>query len=77
MCIGRNVKNGKFEYDNLFLENSEEEEVALGVTIDNNLIFDSSLENICRKADLKLAALLKFKSKTFIFSVVIKSQLWE
>lgn len=77
MCIGRNVKNGKFEYDNLFLENSEEEEVALGVTIDNNLIFDSYLENICRKADLKLAALLKFKSKTFIFSVVIKSQLWE
>lgn len=76
MCIGRNVKNGKFEYDNLFLENSEEEEeVALGVTIDNNLIFDSYLENICRKADLKLAALLKFKSKTFIFSVVIKSQL--
>ena len=75
MCIGRNVKNGKFEYDNLFLENSEEEEVALGVTIDNNLIFDSYLENICRKADLKLAALLKFKSKTIIFSVVIKSQL--
>ena len=76
MCFGRNVKNGKFEYDNLFLENSEEEEeVALGVTIDNNLIFDSYLENICRKADLKLAALLKFKSKTFIFSVVIKSQL--
>ena len=59
MCIGRNVKNGKFEYDNLFLENSEQEELVLGVTADNILIFDSCLENICRKADLKLAALLK------------------
>ena len=39
MCIGRNTKNDRFEFDNLSLENSKEE-VVLGVTLDNKLIFD-------------------------------------
>ena len=49
MCIGRNTKNNKFEFDNLLLENSKEEFV-LGVTIDNKLTFDRRIKNICRKA---------------------------
>ena len=58
MCIGRNTENGKFEFDNLLLENSKEE-VVLGVTIDNKLTFDSHIKNICRKAGQKPGALLR------------------
>ena len=57
MCIVRNTKNDKFEFDNLRLENSKEE-VVLGVTIDNKLTFDSQIKNICKKAGQKLDALL-------------------
>ena len=42
MCIGRNTKNNKFEFDNLFLEKSKER-VVLGVKIGNKLIFDSPI----------------------------------
>ena len=55
MCVGRNTENDKFEFDNLLLGNSKEE-VVLGVTIDNKLIFDI---HIRRKADQKLGALLR------------------
>ena len=48
MCIGRNTENDELEFDNLLLE------VVLGVTIDNKLIFDSHIKNICRKAGQKL-----------------------
>ena len=40
MYIGRNTENSKFEFDNLLLENSKEEDV-LGVKTDNKLTFDS------------------------------------
>ena len=58
ICIGSNTENDKFEFDNLLLENSKEE-VVLGVTIDNNLTFDSHIKNTCRKAGQKLGALLR------------------
>lgn len=47
MChyIQKNRKQ-KFEFDNLSLENSKEK-VALGVPIDNKLIFDNQAKNIC------------------------------
>ena len=79
MCIGRNTENYKFEFDNFLLENSKEE-VVLGVTIDNNLTFDSHIKNICRKAGQKLGALLRItdylnsSQKKLIFSGMIKSQ---
>ena len=53
MCKNRYTKNGKFEFDNLFLENSTED-VVLGVTIENKLAFDCHNENICRKAGQKI-----------------------
>ena len=53
MCKSRYTKNGKFEFDNLFLENSTED-VVLGVTTENKLAFDCHNENICRKAGQKL-----------------------
>ena len=40
MYIGRNIEKRKFEFDNLLLENSKEEDV-LGVKTDNKLTFDS------------------------------------
>ena len=49
MCIGRNIENGKFQFDNLLFKNSKEE-VALGVTIDNKLRFNSHIKNIRIKA---------------------------
>ena len=61
MCIGRNIENDKFEFDNLLLENSKEE-VVLGVTIDNKLTSDSHIKNICRKAGQKLGALLRIRN---------------
>ena len=57
MCIGRNTENDKFEFDNLFWENSKE--VVVGVIIDNKLIIDSYIKNVCRKAGQKLDALLR------------------
>ena len=50
-------KNDNIEFDNLLLENSKKE-VVLGATIDNKLIFDSHIKNVCRKASQKLGALL-------------------
>ena len=40
--------NHKFVFDNLCLENSNEEVIS-GVTIVNKLIFESHMKNICRK----------------------------
>ena len=79
MCICRNTENYKFKFDNLILENSREE-VVLGVKIDNKLISDSHIKNICRKAEQKLGALLiitnylNSSQKKLIFSGMIKSQ---
>ena len=78
MCIGRNTENDKFEFDNLFWEKSKE--VVVGVRIDNKLIIDSYIKNVCRKADQKLDALLRitnylhWSQKIYIFSEKIKSQ---
>ena len=58
MCIARNTENDKFEFDNLLSENSKEE-VVLSATIDNKLIFDIHIKNVCRKAGQKLGALLR------------------
>ena len=50
MCLEKNSNNDKFVFDNLGLENRNEE-VILGTAIDNKLTFDSHMKNICRKAD--------------------------
>ena len=79
MCIGLNTENDMFEFDNLLLENSQEE-LVLGVTIDNKLKFDSHIKNICRKISQKLGALLRITNyfnssqKKFVFSGMIKCQ---
>ena len=56
MCLGKNSNNDRFAFDNLCLENSNEE-VILGVTIDDKVTFDSHIKNICRKAGQKLCVL--------------------
>ena len=56
MYLGKNSNNDRFAFDNLCLENSNEE-VILGVTIDDKVTFDSHIKNICRKAGQKLCAL--------------------
>ena len=74
-CLGKNSNNDRFAFDNLCLENSNEE-VILGVTIDDKVTFDSHIKNICRKAGQKLCALSsisndlekKPKKTTFQFS---------
>ena len=55
MCIGRNIKNYKFKFENLLSDSKEE--VVLGVTTDNKLTFDSHIKKICRRAGQNLGAL--------------------
>ena len=43
MFLGKNSDNDKFVFDKLHLENSNEE-VILGITIDNKLTFDSHIK---------------------------------
>ena len=79
MSIGNNAENDKFEFEDLCLENSEEE-VILGITIDNKLSFDSHIKKICRNIGQKLSVLLRIASyleldqKKLLFNAMIKSQ---
>ena len=58
MCIGRNIENDKFKFDNLLLENSKEE-VVLGITIDNKLTFDSHILKIFVEKPTKTWCIVK------------------
>ena len=49
MCIGRNNENDKSETDHLFLENSKQEKVLLGVTIYNKFTFDGHIKRVWPK----------------------------
>ena len=49
MCIGRNIKNYKFKFENLLSDSKEE--VVLGVTTDNKLTFDSHIKSIVGEPD--------------------------
>lgn len=59
MCFGKNSNTDNFLFDNLYLNNSNEE-VILDITIDNKLTFDSHIKNICKKAGQKLYALSNY-----------------
>ena len=45
MSLEKNNNNDEFVFDNLSLENRNEE-VILGIAIDNKLIFDSHMKNM-------------------------------
>ena len=59
---------------------SSKEEVILGITIDNNLTFDSHIKSICRKAGQKLSArsrispYLETVKKELLLKCMVKSQ---
>ena len=59
MYFGKNSNTDNFLFDNLYLNNSNEE-VILDITIDNKLTFDSHIKNICKKAGQKLYALSNY-----------------
>lgn len=73
MCFGKNSNTDNFLFDNLYLNNSNEE-VILDITIDNKLTFDSHIKNICKKAGQKLYALSENKPQRFVFNGMIQSQ---
>ena len=52
MCIGKNIGNGMFQFENVCLENSKEE-VILAIPFGNKLPFASHRKSISRKADQK------------------------
>ena len=54
MYLDENKKNNAFNFKNISLKNSKEE-VVLGLTIDNKLLFDNHVKKICRKASQKHA----------------------
>ena len=56
MCIGKNIESDIFKFENVCLENSKKE-VILGITIDNELTFDSHIKSASQKAAQKLSAL--------------------
>ena len=58
MCLGKNRINDKFVFDNLCLENSNEE-VIVGIIISSKLTFDSHVKSTCRKVGQKLCARLR------------------
>ena len=80
VCIGKKTESGIFKFENVCLGNSKEEEVILGITIDNKLTFDSHIKSICRKAGQKLSALsrispyLETDKKELLFISIVKSQ---
>ena len=52
MCIGKNIGNGMFQFENACLENSKEE-VILAIPFGSKLTFASHRKSISRKAGQK------------------------
>ena len=79
MCIGKNTESDVFKFENVCLENSEEE-VILAIIIDNKLTLDSRIKSICRKAGQKLSGFsrrspyLEINKKELLFKSMMKSQ---
>ena len=56
MCLGKDLDNAKFYFDkNTYVNNNEEK--ALGNIIDNALLFESHIKEVCRKVSQRPAAL--------------------
>ena len=60
--------------------NNSKQELILGLTIDNKLLFDGRIKNICGKASLETSALsrisgyLDLTQKEILFKAMIRSQ---
>ena len=56
MCLDKDPDNAKFYFDeNTYVNNNEEK--ARGNIIDNALLFDSHIKEVCRKASQRPVAL--------------------
>ena len=79
MCIGKNIGNGMFQFENVCLENSKEE-VILAIPFGNKLTFASHRKSISRKAGQKQNSLsrispyLETNKKYLLFKSMVKSQ---
>ena len=79
MCLGKNTEEETFIFNGIVMRNSKEEKI-LGVIIDNKLSFKSHINDLCKKASKKLAALsclsrfLNNSEKKLVFNSVLKSQ---
>ena len=60
MVLGQNNPQ-ELTFENFTLKNTKEEKV-LGITIDNELKFDTHLKNICKKANQKLSVLSRISN---------------
>ena len=56
MCLGKDIENETFIYNNFIFNNSNEEKI-LGITNDNKLSFESHIEILCNKVPHKTGAL--------------------
>ena len=59
MCLGQNIVNETFFYDNIEMKNSKKEKI-LGVIIDNKLRFKRHVKNLCKRTSQKIWALSRF-----------------
>lgn len=53
MRLGKFAKNAKFSFDGNTYINSKEKKI-FGIFIDNYLLFDSHIKEVCRQASAKL-----------------------
>ena len=51
MCLGQNILNETFVYDNIEMKNSKEKKI-LGVIIDNKLRFKSHVKKLLKRSGL-------------------------
>ena len=56
LCLGKDVENETFIFNDFILNNSNEEKI-LRTSIDNKLTFKSHIKILCRKAVQKIGAL--------------------
>ena len=61
MSLGNNTENEKFLFHNILMENSKKQKI-LRVTIDTKLNFKSHINELCKKASQKIAALSRLSS---------------
>ena len=86
----KNTESDIFKFENVCLENSKklgttsnfreqrEQQVILGIAIDNKLTFDGHIKSICQKTSQKMSALstilpyLETNKKELVFKSIVR-----
>ena len=69
LCLGKNTRNEAFIFKGLVMKNSNEQ-IILGVTLDNKLTFKSHIKNLCKKASQKIGVLPRLSNHLIVLDVL-------